>query len=203
MTCYDSLISIWCFIEICVFLFQDGAQAGQTVPHVHVHILPRKGGDFENNDEVYDVVRLRTHLVFHLLSLSIFCSSLNLEWEFEIVMKIDKDPYCIKYLDVCICLCLSYSDQVCVEKRYSLMRRKSSSQRSWIWTRNGRIEPLTKWQLRLLHCEPFSNLIFIDRYRAVDVMLSVDFEFSLMLFLCILVFWKFPALWLVLIGRHL
>ncbi|KAK4492140.1 hypothetical protein RD792_002937 [Penstemon davidsonii] len=33
---------------------QDGPQAGQTVPHVHVHILPRKSGDFENNDEIYD-----------------------------------------------------------------------------------------------------------------------------------------------------
>lgn len=40
--------------------FQDGPQAGQTVPHVHVHILPRKGGDFENNDEIYDVVILRS-----------------------------------------------------------------------------------------------------------------------------------------------
>jgi len=38
------------------FAIQDGAQAGQTVPHVHVHILPRKKGDFENNDEVYDVI---------------------------------------------------------------------------------------------------------------------------------------------------
>lgn len=31
---------------------QDGPQAGQTVPHVHVHILPRKAGDFAQNDEV-------------------------------------------------------------------------------------------------------------------------------------------------------
>lgn len=30
------------------------------MPHVHVHILPRKGGDFENNDEIYDVVILRS-----------------------------------------------------------------------------------------------------------------------------------------------
>jgi bis(5'-adenosyl)-triphosphatase len=35
---------------------QDGPQAGQTVPHVHIHILPRKGGDFEKNDEIYDAV---------------------------------------------------------------------------------------------------------------------------------------------------
>jgi diadenosine tetraphosphate (Ap4A) HIT family hydrolase len=33
---------------------QDGADAGQTVPHVHVHILPRRRGDFERNDEVHE-----------------------------------------------------------------------------------------------------------------------------------------------------
>lgn len=35
---------------------QDGRAAGQSVPHVHVHILPRKGGDFERNDDVYDAL---------------------------------------------------------------------------------------------------------------------------------------------------
>ena len=36
------------------------AQAGQTVPHSHVHILPRKAGDFGgHNDAVYDEVRLK------------------------------------------------------------------------------------------------------------------------------------------------
>lgn len=39
------------------FLVQDGPQAGQTVPHVHIHVIPRKKGDFENNDEIYDAVR--------------------------------------------------------------------------------------------------------------------------------------------------
>lgn len=33
---------------------QDGEAAGQSVPHVHVHILPRKSGDLERNDDVYD-----------------------------------------------------------------------------------------------------------------------------------------------------
>ncbi|XP_029907018.1 bis(5'-adenosyl)-triphosphatase [Myripristis murdjan] len=33
---------------------QDGPEAGQTVKHVHVHVLPRKKGDFERNDNVYN-----------------------------------------------------------------------------------------------------------------------------------------------------
>lgn len=33
---------------------QDGADAGQTIRHVHVHILPRKPGDFERNDDIYE-----------------------------------------------------------------------------------------------------------------------------------------------------
>ncbi|KAF2069609.1 hypothetical protein CYY_009074 [Polysphondylium violaceum] len=35
------------------FAIQDGKEAGQTVEHVHVHIIPRKVKDFENNDEIY------------------------------------------------------------------------------------------------------------------------------------------------------
>ena len=35
---------------------QDGPAAGQSVPHLHVHCLPRKEGDFANNDEVYDAI---------------------------------------------------------------------------------------------------------------------------------------------------
>ncbi|GBG60253.1 hypothetical protein CBR_g3497 [Chara braunii] len=35
---------------------QDSKEAGQAVPHVHVHIVPRKGGDFTPNDEVYDAI---------------------------------------------------------------------------------------------------------------------------------------------------
>ena len=32
---------------------QDGRAAGQSVPHVHVHILPRQDGDYERNDDIY------------------------------------------------------------------------------------------------------------------------------------------------------
>ena len=38
---------------------QDGPDAGQTVAHVHVHVLPRKPGDFANNDDIYN--ELSTH----------------------------------------------------------------------------------------------------------------------------------------------
>lgn len=35
---------------------QDGKDAGQSVPHVHVHILPRKQGDFQRNDEIHELI---------------------------------------------------------------------------------------------------------------------------------------------------
>ena len=38
-------------LTLCI---QDGPSAGQTVPHVHVHCVPRRGKDFESNDTIYD-----------------------------------------------------------------------------------------------------------------------------------------------------
>ncbi|KAK3908981.1 Nitrilase and fragile histidine triad fusion protein NitFhit, partial [Frankliniella fusca] len=32
---------------------QDGKDSGQTIEHVHVHILPRRPGDYLNNDDIY------------------------------------------------------------------------------------------------------------------------------------------------------
>eukprot|EP00002_Diphylleia_rotans_P014494 TRINITY_DN2825_c0_g1_i2.p2 TRINITY_DN2825_c0_g1~~TRINITY_DN2825_c0_g1_i2.p2 ORF type:complete len:127 (-),score=30.37 TRINITY_DN2825_c0_g1_i2:221-601(-) len=43
--------------ESLTFTIQDGPAAGQTVPHVHIHILPRKKLDFQENDEIYEAVR--------------------------------------------------------------------------------------------------------------------------------------------------
>ncbi|XP_042439214.1 bifunctional bis(5'-adenosyl)-triphosphatase/adenylylsulfatase FHIT-like [Zingiber officinale] len=38
------------------FTIQDGPQAGQTVSHVHIHVLPRRSGDFTKNDDIYDEI---------------------------------------------------------------------------------------------------------------------------------------------------
>lgn len=40
---------------------QDGENAGQTVRHVHCHIMPRRKGDFQENDEIY--IELNKHEV--------------------------------------------------------------------------------------------------------------------------------------------
>lgn len=37
---------------------QDGEGAGQSVPHAHIHILPRYRGDLERNDDIYDQLEL-------------------------------------------------------------------------------------------------------------------------------------------------
>ena len=38
------------------YSMQDGAAAGQSVPHVHVHVVPRAEGDLARNDDVYDLL---------------------------------------------------------------------------------------------------------------------------------------------------
>jgi bis(5'-adenosyl)-triphosphatase len=35
---------------------QDGVHAGQSVPHVHAHIIPRKPADLDPIDSVYDML---------------------------------------------------------------------------------------------------------------------------------------------------
>ncbi|KAH0462656.1 hypothetical protein IEQ34_010231 [Dendrobium chrysotoxum] len=53
------------------FAIQDGPQAGQTVPHVHIHIIPRKSGDFEKNDEIYDAIDVKEKQLKEKLDLDI------------------------------------------------------------------------------------------------------------------------------------
>jgi len=42
--------------QAMTFCIQDGEAAGQTVPHVHVHVIPRRPGDFKRNDQVYEML---------------------------------------------------------------------------------------------------------------------------------------------------
>lgn len=38
------------------YVVQEGKPAGQTVPHVHVHVLPRRSGDYDPKDLIYDAL---------------------------------------------------------------------------------------------------------------------------------------------------
>ena len=38
------------------FAIQDGIDAGQTIAHVHTHVIPRRKDDFAFNDAVYDAI---------------------------------------------------------------------------------------------------------------------------------------------------
>lgn len=46
-------------VDSTTISIQNGPGAGQTIPHLHVHILPRRPGDFSHNDDVY--TRLAEH----------------------------------------------------------------------------------------------------------------------------------------------
>ena len=38
------------------FAVQDGPASGQTVPHQHIHVLPRRPNDFARNDDEYEAI---------------------------------------------------------------------------------------------------------------------------------------------------
>ena len=40
-------------VKSSTIAIQDGEDAGQTVKHVHVHVLPREKDDFAENDDIY------------------------------------------------------------------------------------------------------------------------------------------------------
>ncbi|KAI8052364.1 bis-triphosphatase-like protein [Syncephalis plumigaleata] len=55
--------------EASTLAMQDGPAAGQTVPHCHVHIIPRSRGDWPNNDDVYrDLDKQKTEHIIEDLS---------------------------------------------------------------------------------------------------------------------------------------
>jgi bis(5'-adenosyl)-triphosphatase len=39
--------------ESMTIAMQDGPLAGQTVPHCHFHLIPRRRNDWPNNDDIY------------------------------------------------------------------------------------------------------------------------------------------------------
>ena len=38
------------------FAVQDGPASGQTVPHLHIHVLPRRPNDFARNHDEYEAI---------------------------------------------------------------------------------------------------------------------------------------------------
>lgn len=48
-------------------MHKDGPYSGQSVPHVHVHIIPRHRGDYPNNDLIYDNITFKSAELLELL----------------------------------------------------------------------------------------------------------------------------------------
>ncbi|KAG7401384.1 hypothetical protein PHYBOEH_001376 [Phytophthora boehmeriae] len=46
------------------FAIQDGKDAGQTVKHVHIHVIPRVVQDFERNDDIYTEIEKHEQTLF-------------------------------------------------------------------------------------------------------------------------------------------
>uniref|UniRef100_A0A3B0MV37 Bis(5'-adenosyl)-triphosphatase n=1 Tax=Theileria annulata TaxID=5874 RepID=A0A3B0MV37_THEAN len=40
----------------CSIIIQDGPEAGQTIPHLHAHIIPRKKNDIKDPDSIYSTI---------------------------------------------------------------------------------------------------------------------------------------------------
>ncbi len=40
-------------VSSSTLVIQDGKDAGQTIDHVHLHVMPRRPGDFRHNDQIY------------------------------------------------------------------------------------------------------------------------------------------------------
>ncbi len=69
---------------------QDGKDAGQTVEHVHVHILPRQQGDFARNDDIYTKVCVY--------------SKLNIK---------DQPVFITSAFSLCMCMCMCMCAMEC------------------------------------------------------------------------------------------
>lgn len=52
MAALDSLGTAW------TVTLQDGKAAGQTVEHVHIHLIPRKDRDLARNNDIYEKINI-------------------------------------------------------------------------------------------------------------------------------------------------
>ena len=59
------MMTEWLRAESLSIAVQDGAAAGQSVPHVHVHVMPRRKGDFQRSDDIYGEMEQPAHSLAH------------------------------------------------------------------------------------------------------------------------------------------